>query len=243
MGNDDAHGHSETGSDSVEARVQAACTSGYTGVVRVTVVGDIGYWYFRRGTIIHATTLDLAGEEAALRMLAWQAGQWEQCSRPWPLEQSIFVSWVELYQRAGEQQRAAAAREAAPPESVTPPRRAAPWPFAPARTSKPPRSEPPVLSASQVESLASLATDFVALEPGGRAHTARGDSESLTELTSYALQQCDRIAALFGGGRCQVLEVGYRTHTLLVACSATSTLGLTVPWDGDLERVKVKLRI
>src|SRR4051794_14877806 len=146
-GNPDASG-------SVEARVQDACTAGYTGVVRVTVVGDIGYWYFRRGAIIHATTLDLVGEEAALCMLSWGAGQWEPCSRPWPLEQSIFVSWVELFQRAGEQQRAAAAREAAPPESVTQPRRSAPWPFAPAPSSKPARSEPPVLSVSQVESLA-----------------------------------------------------------------------------------------
>src|SRR5690348_10726259 len=129
--------------DSIEARVQDACTSGHTGVVRVTVIGDIGYWYFRRGAIIHATTLDLAGEEAALAMLSWGAGQWEPCSRPWPLEQSIFVSWVELFQRAGEQQRAAAAREAPAPESVTQPRQPAkPWPFGVAKL-KAARSEPP----------------------------------------------------------------------------------------------------
>jgi len=243
MANGDTREHSEAASDSVDARVQAACTSGHTGVVRVTVVGDIGYWYFRRGAIIHATTLDLIGEEAALCMLSWEAAQWEQCSRPWPLEQTIFISWVELYQRAAEQQRAATAREAAPPESVTQPRRAAPWPFAAVRSNKPARSEPPVLSASQVESLAADATDFVAIENNGHARSVRGDSESLTELTSYALQQCDRIAVLLGGGRCQVLEVGYRAHTLLIACSATNTLGLTVPCDADLDRVKAKLRI
>ena len=57
--------------DSIRARVQSACTSGYSGIVRVTVVGDVGYWYFRRGAIFCAATLDLSGDEAALHMLSW----------------------------------------------------------------------------------------------------------------------------------------------------------------------------
>ena len=254
--------HSSGALDSVALRVQAACTSGYTGVVRVTVVGDIGYWYFRRGTVIHSTTLDLTGEEAALDMLSWHSGQWEPCSRPWPAEQSIFISWVELFQRAGEQQRGAAAHaetasesatnefatsesatsEVAPPESETQQRRQQPWPFALAHN-KPARSEPPVLSSSQIESLAALATHLVAIDHNGKTHAMHGDSDSLSELTSYALLQCDHIAALLGDERCQVLEVGYRAHTLLVAYNVTSTVGLMIPSDANLDRVKTKLRI
>src|SRR5260221_3034915 len=108
--------------DSIRGRVQSACTSGYSGIVRVTVVGDVGYWYCRRGAIFCAATLDLSGDEAALHMLSWEGCQWEPCSRPWPPEQTVFLSWVELFQRAGEVQPVTVPPEARPTE---PPRPAA----------------------------------------------------------------------------------------------------------------------
>jgi hypothetical protein len=56
-------------------------------------------------------------------------------------------------------------------------------------------------------------------------------------------QLSDGIGAEFGSGRCQVLEVAYRAHSLFVVSRATDTLGLTVPRDAGLDLVKAKLRI
>ena len=234
----------------VAEQVQHACTSGYTGIARVTVVGDVGYWYFRRGAIIHALTLDLVGEDAALRMLSWDDGQWESCSRPWPSEQSIFLSWVELFQRAGEQQRAALSRAPSPsaPASQPPPppprsHRPAPRVSLAPTPPQPPRRESPPLGAAQLESLAEHTTDFVVVASDGRSRTLRGHSEGFAELASYVSELCEEIGSEFGSGRGHTLEVTYRARTLLIASYGAHTFGLTVPRDADLDLIKSKLRI
>jgi len=229
----------------VNEHVQHACTTAHTGVARVIAFGDVGYWFFRRGTIIHAMTLDLVGEEAALQMLTWEDVKWEACSRPWPSEQTIFLSWVELFQRAGEQQRTELSAAVSPPVaplSEPPPQRAAPVLSSGLLRAEPPRREPPLISAAQLESLADHAVDFVLIESDGRSRTLRGQAEPLTELASYAAQLCERIGSELGIGPCHALEVPYRTKTLMVASRGSHTLGLTIPRDADLDRVRAKLR-
>lgn len=226
---------------SVAEHVQHACTSGYTGIARVTVVGDVGYWYFRRGDIIHALTLDQVGEEAALSMLSWADGNWEVCTRPWPAEASIFLSWVELFQRAGERQQSASPPSTPPPASA-PATSALPPGLKPPVSLLPPQAEPPPIGAAQLADLAELATDLVVVERDGRSRTLRGNSEAFAELTSYLSQLCDGIGSELGSGRCHELEVAYRAHSLFVVGRATSTLALSVPRTWDLERVKAKLR-
>jgi hypothetical protein len=233
--------------DSIRGRVQSACTSGYTGIVRVTIVGDVGYWYFRRGAIFCAATLDLTGDEAALHMLSWQGCQWEPCSRPWPSEQSVFLSWVELFQRAGEVPRVTVPPAALP--AVEPPWLSAserPAPRLSPASSRPPKpiqAEPPTLSAAQLEAIAGAASDFSVIEPDGRSRAGRGEAGQLTELASFGSQLCDRIGALIGAGRCQAFEVAHWNYSLLVASNGPSTLALTVARGGELERVKALLRI
>lgn len=254
----DTHPPSAAPLDSVGERVQQACTSNYTGVVRVTIVGDVGYWYFRRGMILHATTLDLVGDQAALRMLGWGGCQWESCSRPWPLEQSVFLSWVELFQRAAELPAPEIPRPAPEmarpaPESVRPAPEVRPPPrlsdftgptprvpllrsLGPARPAPPPQPIP-------LDALAGLAADFVAMDESGRTQLARGESEQLSELANFTWQLADHLGSLIGAGQFVSLEVSYRDHSLLLARSGTTKVALTVALDGEVERIKNALRL
>jgi hypothetical protein len=243
-------------SGSIRSRVQGACTSGFTGIARVTVTGDIGYWYFRRGDIVHATTLDLVGDDAALRMLSWEGCEWEPCARPWPSERSVFVSWVELFQRAGELPRAAPPLRAVAPSAPPPPPPPPAMVIAPSTlsgltprffpgTSVPASAAPPrrPLTRAQLESLAGAAIDCWVLEGDGSSRTLHGESGVLSELASFAAQVCERIGSLLGTGRCLALEASYPGHTLLIANNGSNTVALTVAQDGELGWVKERLRL
>jgi len=252
------HAPSAVHMDSVRERVQQACTSNYTGVVRATIVGDVGYWYFRRGMILHATTLELVGDQAALRMLGWGGCQWESCSRSWPAEQSVFLSWVELFQRAAELPAPEIAR-AAPettrpaPESVRPapevrqaPRLSdftGPAPRVPLLRSLGPARPAPPPQPIQLEALAELAADFVAMDESGRTQLARGESEQLSELANFSWLLADSLGSLIGAGQFMSLEVSYRDHSLLLARSGATKVALTVAREGEVERIKNALRL
>jgi len=238
------------GSEPVFVReyVQHACTSNFSGIVRVTIVGDIGYLYFRRGVIIHAATLDSKGDEAALRMLRWGHCRWDPCVRPWPAEQSVFLSWVELFQRAGEMPASESTRPPPTPTAVTPPPRLADATPVAARVPllRPlgrAKAEPPPLNAGQTEALAALSTDFAVIDANGRTHSARGDAERLVELACFTWQLADRIGALIGAGSMVALDVTYDDHSLLLGQSGTNKLALTVGRDGEVERAKAALKI
>ncbi|MEP7051666.1 MAG: hypothetical protein ABJB12_14990 [Pseudomonadota bacterium] len=251
MKNDSDSGQpSAADSDSIRAHVQRACLAGFTGIARVTIVGDIGYWFFRRGVICHAMTVDLTGDDAALRMLSWEACDWQPCVRPWPSERSVFLSWVELFQRAGELPRARAPLRSVAPQPLPPPRLSSPAPtfanLTPRFFSTPvPAAAPPrrPLSSAQLESLAGAATDCWVLEANGSSRTLRGESGVLSELAGFASQLCDRIGALVGAGRCLAFEAAYSEHTLLVANNGSNTVALTVAHGSELGWVKEQLRL
>lgn len=61
-------------------------------VVQVVGEGGVGYLYFDRGQIVHATTAQRTGEAAALEILAWTNGSFQSCERGWPVHPSIRTS-------------------------------------------------------------------------------------------------------------------------------------------------------
>jgi hypothetical protein len=71
--------------------VQMECLSRSHRSVQVVGEGGVGYLYFDRGHIVHATTAQRAGEPAALEILSWTNGSFQSCDRPWP-EQGTIVS-------------------------------------------------------------------------------------------------------------------------------------------------------
>ena len=61
-------------------------------VVQVVGEGGVGYLYFDRGRIVHATTAQRTGEAAALEILDWTNGSFQSCERGWPAQATIRTS-------------------------------------------------------------------------------------------------------------------------------------------------------
>jgi hypothetical protein len=75
--------------ESVAAVARAACLGGHTAVLCAEVPGDVGYLFFLKGELVHAASLDLEGEAAAVEVLAWQGASLGWCERRWPRERTI----------------------------------------------------------------------------------------------------------------------------------------------------------
>jgi hypothetical protein len=75
--------------ESVAAVARAACLGGHTAVLCAEVPGDVGYLFFLKGELVHAASLDLEGEAAAVEVLGWQGASLGWCERRWPRERTI----------------------------------------------------------------------------------------------------------------------------------------------------------
>jgi hypothetical protein len=71
-------------------------------VVQVIGEGGVGYLYFDRGQIVHATTAQRTGEAAALEILDWTNGSFQSCERSWPTQASIRTSHEGLILQAAQ---------------------------------------------------------------------------------------------------------------------------------------------
>lgn len=91
--------------------IQMTCARRERLVVRVSSYGEEGFLYSSEGRLVHATTGDLVGEEAVLRILAWPAGDFSLCERPFPLHPTIESSTEGLLLRAAQRDDEAAALE------------------------------------------------------------------------------------------------------------------------------------
>jgi len=100
-------------SDGLIFTVRQAEITAKTGVLRVEVVGDVGYLFFLKGDLVHASTLDREGEAAASVIANWQPAVppcW--CERRWPRERTVTRRFVDLL----EEQDPAASVAPAPVE-------------------------------------------------------------------------------------------------------------------------------
>ncbi len=92
--------------------IQMTCARRARLVVRVSSYGEEGYLYSAEGRLVHATVGELVGDEAVLRMLAWPAGDFSICERPFPLHPTVVTSTEGLLLRAAARvDEAALARE------------------------------------------------------------------------------------------------------------------------------------
>ena len=71
-------------------------------VVQVVGEGGVGYLYFDRGRIVHATTAQRTGEAAALEILDWTNGSFQSCERGWPAQATIRTSHEGLILQAAQ---------------------------------------------------------------------------------------------------------------------------------------------
>jgi len=71
-------------------------------VVQVVGEGGVGYLYFDRGQVVHATTAQRTGEAAALEILDWTNGSFQSCERGWPAQPTIRTSHEGLILQAAQ---------------------------------------------------------------------------------------------------------------------------------------------
>ena len=71
-------------------------------VVQVVGEGGVGYLYFDRGQVVHATTAQRTGEAAALEILDWTNGSFQSCERGWPAQATIRTSHEGLILQAAQ---------------------------------------------------------------------------------------------------------------------------------------------
>lgn len=82
--------------------VQMECLGRAHRSVQVVGEGGVGYLYFDRGHIVHATTAQRTGEAAALEILGWTNGSFQSCDRPWPEHGTIGTSHEGLILQAAQ---------------------------------------------------------------------------------------------------------------------------------------------
>ena len=180
--------------------VQMECLSRSRRAIRVTTVGNIGYLFFAEGQVIHASTLELDGEEAAREILLWSRGTFEPCERPWPTKPTIHKSWQVLLLEAAqtEDERLQRNLVALP----APPR---------------PAEEQVSFGSQEVEtmtknSLADAASKkdepriALRINAHGALVSSHGASEDFAELVAYACRLVEVIGDLLGMDGFQALE-------------------------------------
>jgi hypothetical protein len=82
--------------------IQMECLARSHRVVQVVGEGGVGYLYFDRGQVVHATTAQRTGEAAALEILDWTNGSFQSCERGWPAQASIRTSHEGLILQAAQ---------------------------------------------------------------------------------------------------------------------------------------------
>lgn len=82
--------------------VQLECLSGARAAIEVRSNGRVGRLFFDHGDLVHATTPNGVGEEAALEILSWSTGSFDDADVPWTGRRTIVSPWQQLVMRAAQ---------------------------------------------------------------------------------------------------------------------------------------------
>lgn len=237
--------------------VQIECLSRSRRSMQVVGEGGVGYLYFDRGRIVHATSGQTSGEPAALEILSWTNGSFQSCDRPWPEEASITASLEALLLRAAQLRDESAASNLV---------------AFPGRTSAgagdqavqeleiiEPETEPEVegeMRGSNTDDAITgvkehralrpeIAGDFTVvmrLAPTGAIISNRGGSEEMAETVAYVQRLLQLTGELLGLGELSAMECTFvEGRCLIFADSADETVALRPRSDGNLQPLRERL--
>lgn len=85
--------------EEIALALRQAGVSCISTVMRAEVPGNVGYVFLRDGEVVHATTLELEGEDALRAILRWRKASLAFCERHCPLGRSVKRPWSELDSR------------------------------------------------------------------------------------------------------------------------------------------------
>lgn len=198
--------------------VQMECLAGSHRVVRITSNGNVGYLYFRGGSVVHAVSRSLVGDPAALEILLWSEGAFEPAEREWPAAETVSSSWQSLLLRAAQ------ARDERAVQSVVALR----------SDTRPSRTKPPRLDALmetvefqvaplEVNGHVLKSEDFsviLRLRPDGSTGVNEGASQDFTDMVAYATRLTELIGAQLGAERFMAMECTFKTGRCFLVLEA-----------------------
>ncbi len=202
--------------------VQMECLAGSHRVVRVTSNGNVGYLYFRGGSVVHAVSRSLVGDPAALEILLWSEGAFEPADREWPAAETVSSSWQSLLLRAAQ------ARDERAAQSVVALR----------SDGRSPRSKVPRVDALmetvefqitplEVNGHLLRSEDFsVVLRLGADGTVAlnEGGSQDFADMVAYATRLTELIGAQLGAERFMAMECVFKAGRCFLILEASGNV-------------------
>lgn len=225
--------------DEVAEVARRTCRAGHPAVLCVEIMGDVGYLFFSAGELIHAVSLDLEGDRAAVEILSWQGARLSFCERRWPRARSVTQELGQLLQ----QSRLA-------PAQVTGPARpldavAAEMPSPRAEAVAAPAIEPRLPTPAGL-SRALRGDGFASslfLDSDGRVHEARGHSDHLKPIIQASLRLGDSFGEAFGLGPLVAVEAAGGGLHRIVARSSEGAAAAEAPGSGCLQVARAFLKL
>ncbi|HVV15857.1 MAG TPA: DUF4388 domain-containing protein [Polyangia bacterium] len=248
--------------------VQIECLSRSRRSMQVVGEGGVGYLYFDRGRIAHATTAQAVGEAAALEILAWTNGSFQASDRPWPEQPTIQSPLEGLLLRAAQlRDEAAASNLVAFParsgaaaddevfEESEVGEAAGGAGGAEEAEEEEPEGEGHMRSSNIDDAITGvkdpravrpeIAGDFTVvmrLGPTGAIHSNRGGSEELAETVAYVQRLLQLTGEMLGLGEFSAMEcVFVEGRCLIFSEGGGETVALRPRSDGNLQPLRERL--
>jgi hypothetical protein len=231
--------------------VQMECLARAHRAVRVVGEGGVGYLFFDRGHIIHASTAQRTGEAAAIEILGWTNGSFQTCDRPWPEQRSIVTSHEGLILQAAQ------LRDEGASNLVAFPARGTPESFEEIELTEIEEEGDGNMRGSDVDEAVpapkngpqsgrtEVGGEFATvmrLGPNGAVLSNRGGSEELAESVAYVQRLLQLTGELLGLGEFSAVECGFAAgRCLIFADSAGETVALRPRTDANLAALREKL--
>ncbi len=238
--------------------VQIECLSRSRRSMQVVGEGGVGYLYFDRGRIVHATTAQAVGESAALEILAWTNGSFQASDRPWPEQPSIQTALEGLLLRAAQLRDEAAASNlvAFPGRTGTAPDQES---FEELELGEGEAEElegEGHMRSSNIDDAITgvkdpravrpeIAGDFTVvmrLAPTGAIISNRGGSEELAETVAYVQRLLQLTGEMLGLGEFSAMECVFdEGRCLIFTDNGDETVALRPRSDGNLQPLRERL--
>jgi len=234
--------------------IQMECMRGTRRVIRVSSQHGIGYLFFDRGQLLHATTGTVTGDPAVLSILGWSHGTYEASEQPWPVRTTVESSWQNLLLLSA-QQADESAREDVPdsseivsspkprevvvttPRSIAPGLRVSPSPAIsieppPSTESRPAMPEPTPAKTGIIRA--------VRIDDSGNVVSNLGTLGEFADLSSYAVHMCKLIGDSLGLEGFQGIECTARDRTFLAFVDQETVVAIETEPGASIDKYRRK---
>jgi hypothetical protein len=213
--------------------LRQASISPVTAVLRVDVPGNVGYLFFLKGEVVHASTLELEGEPAFTDILAWTDANLAWCERRWPSQRTIQRSWTDLQKLIEQDAFATGSPDAAPASAE-----------APETAESPPVQVHLPTALGLQRALAN--TEFknaLRLSNAGHVKDSRGSSAHLKSILRSSLTLGASFGECLGLGPLIAAEASWPLLHRVIGCSTEEAIAAESPGGDGLQLARAFLKL